>query len=322
MRYSNFPTATVSDARPSSANPTSIVGNELEWRALPQRPVMASSSPRVIATRWQALKAPPQEFSADTADDCYLVKIVLRSMNIRLSMAGRTVYDGVVTPGMFHVTQPAVPARCLFRGPYDTLHLHVPNDLIAECAGDMHGRQDAVLYSEGNPAKDPMVERLARALLYDDQRSGSFGQIYADCISIAIVARLLSRSRRVAPTGRATVNELPRWQLKRAIEYVETHLSEPVSLADVASATGLSRMHFAAQFKAATGLRPHEYLLRRRVECAQEMLVGTGMSVVDVAQSVGFQNQSHFTSVFKRFAGEPPRTWLRSYGDGSAPARL
>jgi AraC family transcriptional regulator len=146
--------------------------------------------------------------------------------------------------------------------------------------------------------------------------------MYADSISIAIVARLLGRSRRVRSSGRATVNELPRWQLKRAIEYVESHISGPVSLADVASATGLSRMHFAAQFKAATGLRPHEYLLRRRVERAQEMLVGTGMSVVDVAQSVGFQNQSHFTSVFKRFAGEPPRTWLRSYGDGATPARL
>jgi transcriptional regulator GlxA family with amidase domain len=186
----------------------------------------------------------------------------------------------------------------------------------------MHGRQDTVLYSESNLAKDQMIERLARTLLDDDQRIGSFGQIYADCISIAIVARLLARSRRVAPTGRATVNELPRWQLKRAIEYVETHLSKPISLADVASATGLSRMHFAAQFKAATGLRPHEYLLRRRVERAQEMLVRTGMSVVDVAQSVGFQNQSHFTSVFKRIAGQPPRNWLRLIGDGSAPARL
>jgi AraC family transcriptional regulator len=322
MRYSNFPRATILDAWCSSANPTSIVGDELEWRALPQRPVMASSSPRVIATRWQALKAQPQEFDADTADDCHVVKIVLRSMNIRLSTAGITVHDGVVTPGMFHVTQPAVPARCLFRGPYDTLHLHVPNDLIAECASDMHGRQDAVLCSEGNLAKDPWVERLARALLDNDQRSGSFGQMYADGISIAIVARLLVWPRRVAPAGRATVNVLPRWQLNRAIEYIETRLSEPVSLGDVASATGLSRMHFAAQFKAATGLRPHEYLLRRRVERAQEMLVGTAMSVADAAQSVGFQNQSHFTSVFKRFAGEPPRTWLRSHGDGAALARL
>jgi AraC family transcriptional regulator len=85
-------------------------------------------------------------------------------------------------------------------------------------------------------------------------------------------------------------------------------------LADLASSAGLTRMHFAAQFRAATGLRPHEYLLRRRIERAQEMLVGTGMSLVDVALSVGFQTQAHFTSVFKRYAGQPPRAWRESRG--------
>ena len=73
-------------------------------------------------------------------------------------------------------------------------------------------------------------------------------------------------------------------------------------------------MHFAAQFKAATGLRPHEYLLRRRVERAQEMLAQTDMSVVDVALSVGFQSQSHFTVVFNRFVGHPPHAWRQSQG--------
>jgi len=87
-----------------------------------------------------------------------------------------------------------------------------------------------------------------------------------------------------------------------------------VSLADVASSAGLTRMHFAAQFRAATGLRPHEYLSRRRIERAQDMLVGTGMSLVDVALSVGFQTQSHFTSVFKRYSGQPPRAWRDSRG--------
>src|SRR6202040_1722705 len=110
------------------------------------------------------------------------------------------------------------------------------------------------------------------------------------------------------------VGELARWRLKRAIDYVEAQLDKPRSLADVASASGLTRMHFAAQFRAATGLRPHEYLLRRRIERAQEML-GTGMSVVDVALSVGFQTQSHFTSVFKRFVGQPPRAWRQLHGE-------
>jgi hypothetical protein len=69
----------------------------------------------------------------------------------------------------------------------------------------------------------------------------------------------------------------------------------------MASEVGLTRMHFAAQFKAATDLRPHEYLLRPRIERAQEMLVGTDMSLVDVALAVGFQTQSHFTTIFRRF---------------------
>jgi AraC-like DNA-binding protein len=72
-------------------------------------------------------------------------------------------------------------------------------------------------------------------------------------------------------------------------------------------------MHFAAQFKAVTGMRPHEYLLRRRIERAQEMLLKTSTPLVDVALSLGFQTQAHFTGVFKRFAGAPPRAWLRSH---------
>ncbi len=76
-------------------------------------------------------------------------------------------------------------------------------------------------------------------------------------------------------------------------------------------------MHFAAQFKAATGLRPHEYLLLRRIERAQEMLVEPDASLVDVALSVGFLNQSHFTSTFKRFVGQPPGAWRQARGYGA-----
>jgi AraC family transcriptional regulator len=291
------------------------VVDEPEWRALPQGSLTASSGARVIATRWRAIMERTREASAQTADDSHVVKIVLRSMNFRLSAAGRTVHDGVVRPGMFHVTEPAVPVRCLFRGPYDVLHLHVANNLIAECARDMPRHQMAGLRSHANPARDPMVERLGRALLEADQVGGSFGQLYADCISIAMVARIVASACRVAPFERAKVVELARWRLKRAIDYIESRLAEPVTLADLASAAGLTRMHFAAQFRAATGLPPHEYLLRRRIERAQEMLVGTVMSVVDVALSVGFQTQSHFTSVFKRFVGQPPGAWRQLHGE-------
>jgi AraC-like DNA-binding protein len=87
-------------------------------------------------------------------------------------------------------------------------------------------------------------------------------------------------------------------------------------------AAGLTPMYFAAQLRAATGLRPHEYLLRRRIERAQDMHLGTGMSLVDVALSVGFQTQAHFTSVLKRYAGQPPRAWRESHGVSVNPTAL
>jgi AraC-like DNA-binding protein len=68
-------------------------------------------------------------------------------------------------------------------------------------------------------------------------------------------------------------------------------------------------MHFAAQFRAATGLRPHEYLIRRRIERAQELLLTSRLSLVDIAMDVGFRTQAHFTTVFGRFVGETPSVW-------------
>jgi AraC-like DNA-binding protein len=290
-----------------------IVDDESDWR-VPRQSAMTRSVSKIVATRWHAGSGCAQEFSAETTADCHVVKIVLRNMNIRFRAASRIVHDGMTTPGTVHVTEPAVSVRCLFRGPYDVLHLHVPNHLIVECAGDMPGDQVPVLCSRGVAGKDSVIDSLGRALLEANRVSGSLGQLYADCISIAIVTRLLASANRAVTSDRPKVGELARWRLKRAIEYVEAQLDKPVSLADVASSAGLTRMHFAAQFRAATGLRPHEYLLRRRIERAQQMLLETGMSLVDIALSVGFQTQAHFTSVFKRYTGQPPRAWRESRG--------
>src|SRR6266446_3826450 len=115
---------------------------------------------------------------------------------------------------------------------------------------------------------------------------------------------------------------LPKWRLRRAVDYVDAHLGERVALADLANAVGLTSMHFAAQFRAATGIRPHEYLLRRRVERAQDLLSTSNATLVDVALSVGFQTQAHFTTVFKRFVGVTPHRWRGENGQTGRHADL
>ncbi len=80
-------------------------------------------------------------------------------------------------------------------------------------------------------------------------------------------------------------------------------------------------MHFAAQFRVATGLRPHEYLLQRRIERAQELLLNSRMPLVEIAFEVGFKTQAHFTTVFARVVGETPNVW-RQRNDQVSEVRI
>jgi AraC-like DNA-binding protein len=114
-----------------------------------------------------------------------------------------------------------------------------------------------------------------------------------------------------SPAPRTAGSTLAPWRLRRATDYIEAHLGEKISLADLASASGLSRMHFAALFRASTGLRPLKYIQRRRIEYAQATLANSDLSVVDIALSVGFQSQAHFSTVFKHVVGESPVRWRR-----------
>jgi AraC-like DNA-binding protein len=172
---------------------------------------------------------------------------------------------------------------------------------------------DRCLFLDLRSSADSAIEQLARALLKMDEMDGAFGELYADAVGLAIAARLLGQGDRRDPyQPKRSCGPLPKWRLKRVVDYIDANLGEPITLADLAAATALSPMHFAAQFRMSTGVRPREYLLRRRVERAQELLLQPDSSIVDVALSVGFQTQSHFTTVFKRFVGDTPHQWRRS----------
>jgi AraC-like DNA-binding protein len=102
---------------------------------------------------------------------------------------------------------------------------------------------------------------------------------------------------------------LPTWKLRRVRDFIEENLFHPIYLAELSEIAGLSRMHFAAQFRAATGQTPHAYLLRRKVERAQALLSDLTLSVADVASIAGFKNNAHFASAFKKIVGESPSRW-------------
>ncbi|MCA6106773.1 helix-turn-helix domain-containing protein [Bradyrhizobium cenepequi] len=164
--------------------------------------------------------------------------------------------------------------------------------------------------SKARMEQDPVVRRLSEALAAAERDQSEFGGIYADAIRLVTVARMISADTTPAsPVQASRDGGLSKWRLKRVVEYVAEHLDEKVTLADMAAAARLSRMHFAALFFRATGLTPHQYLLKQRVSTAQEMLRTTDKSIVDIALSVGFSTQAHFTTVFKRIVGQTPLKW-------------
>jgi AraC-like DNA-binding protein len=196
----------------------------------------------------------------------------------------------------------------------NVIHLRIPARNMSRYFSRL---QDSKVSGTSAPASppmtnDPVVERLSRALEAVETGDDEFSGVYADAVRLAIVTRMLSARLEPELDGRALKRPktaLPKWRLKRVIDHVNSHLADTITLADMAAAAGLSRMHFAAQFLAATGVRPHEFLLRRRIETAQEMLKSTTDSLVEIALGVGFQTQAHFTDVFKRFVGETPYRW-------------
>ncbi len=160
-----------------------------------------------------------------------------------------------------------------------------------------------------------VLDRLVKALVEAGVNPDKLDRREENAKRLAIVARLfelpVSASVASEPAPRKAASALPKWRLKRVIEYVEGHISEQITLAELASTAGMSRMYFASQFRAATGLRPHDYVLHKRIERAQHLLLNTSESLVEIALSVGFQTQAHFTTIFKKIVGNTPLRWRR-----------
>ena len=136
--------------------------------------------------------------------------------------------------------------------------------------------------------------------------------MFSDSIGRAIVSRLVEQwFSSLALTPQRSFG-LTKWRLSRATAYIDLHLAERIRLHDIAESAGLSRMHFAAQFRLAVGVSPHEYVLRKRLELGQKMLLETQRNTLDIALSCGFNSQTHFIAVFSRFMGETPYRWRRN----------
>ena len=153
---------------------------------------------------------------------------------------------------------------------------------------------------------DPLIFGIGLALktaLESSQYNRLYGESLYDTLSIHLLQRYATRQ----PLIREYNDGLPKYKLKRAIAYIQAHLAENISLDAMATQIGLSRFYFCRLFKQSTGLTPHQYLIKCRIDRAKALLKERNLSISDVAFEVGFSNQSHFTKHFKRLTGTTPK---------------
>jgi AraC family transcriptional regulator len=108
---------------------------------------------------------------------------------------------------------------------------------------------------------------------------------------------------------------LPAWQMRRIFAHVETNLSRRIAVRELARLLGLSASHFCRAFKCTLGAAPRDYVLRRRIEVAQGLMLTTSEPLSSIAVACGMSDQSHFTRSFHRIVGETPYTWRRTRRD-------
>jgi AraC-like DNA-binding protein len=107
--------------------------------------------------------------------------------------------------------------------------------------------------------------------------------------------------------------------LLRSNDLIDRDYAQPLDVPALARAAHASTAHFSRSFKRAFGETPHRYLQRRRIERAQELLRGTGLSVTEVSLEVGFRSLGSFSTAFRDLAGEPPSEYARRRRGAGAP---
>jgi len=194
--------------------------------------------------------------------------------------------------------------------PFDTLRFYIPQIALDEMANEAGIRRVKGLYAPSFGVRDLVMFGLAQALAGAMDEPGEATAMFSDCIALAFFAHIMRAYGGALAEERARGGLAP-WQLRRAREFINANLTADPSIAELANECRLSSSYFVRAFKQATGISPHRWLMKRRVERAKELLQDSGLGLADVAQACGFADQSHFTHVFSRSEGYSPGRWRR-----------
>jgi AraC family transcriptional regulator len=193
------------------------------------------------------------------------------------------------------------------------LHLYVPGGVFARLMGDYNlpavpGR--SIRYACG--VQDELINQIGLSVL--SEMPTAAGRMLVETSSLLLAARLAHSHSETeltqSPIGSG--HGLDGGRLRRVLAYVEEHLAEDITVADLANVACLSIFHFTRAFAGATGVPPHRYVSRRRLETARAMIATGRTSLSEIAHDCRFSSQSSFTRAFRRATGMTPAEYRRT----------
>ncbi len=191
--------------------------------------------------------------------------------------------------------------------PSEWIHITFDPQLIARIAVE-NGLAADTQFSHRVMFLDPTILQIAHLLKTEVLNGGIADDLFVESLRNLLLIHLLRHYSQAAPIQTdATPLSLPR--LHQVKTYIEDHLADSLSLADLAAIVLMSEFHFARSFKAAMGESPYRYVTQRRIERAKVFLAVTQLSVAEISERVGFSNQSHFTAQFRKLTGTTPKRY-------------
>ncbi len=199
-----------------------------------------------------------------------------------------------------------------FRGRFDALQFYVPSQALSEVV-DRHGARPISRLTWDRNDPDPIMFALSEALLQASMEPGS-NRLLIDQLGLSFLTYFAQAYGGLQAPDISRPGRLAPWQERRAKDIMAARLATDLTIAQVADECQLTPSHFARAFRRSTGLAPHRYLMKLRVEEAKRLLAQPHVALSDVALICGFGDQSHFTRVFRQMAGTTPGAWRRELG--------
>jgi AraC family transcriptional regulator len=209
------------------------------------------------------------------------------------------------SPGVFDVLPASSSVAWVDQGSSLFLAVGLEHELIRKTALEMSIDPDRVAFAPRLTCRDPQIEHLLWALKAELEVDEPSGRLYADSLGIALASQLLRRWSHAQPKHLS--GKLTKAQLKRVLSYIHERLADDLTLQEVAGVANISLSHFNLLFKQSVGIPVHQYVLRKRVERAVELLMRTQMPLCDIALKAGFANQSHMALRVRRSIGVTPK---------------